>query len=157
MNKQMLIYSPYATKAIAVGRRQGMRFRAVDQRAVPPEPFYEDGWWYEFLKPEYTIPSQVRERIKVIERSGIPIKELIIAHEAPKLLTAPIAEKKPEKTSTDKDVSFDATPLVEAIVKVLGAFLMVVGVIFVAAIRIDPAVIAVLPDQTWLEVAKWYD
>lgn len=157
MNKQMMIYSPYAVKAIAEARKQGMRFRAVNQREVPSEPFYEDGWWYEILESEYTIPSQVRERLKVLQKSGVPIKELIIAHEAPKLLTAPVAEKEPEKPSTRKDVAFDATPFVAAIVGVLGAILTVVGVIFITAIRIDPAVIAVLPDGTWLEVATWYD
>jgi len=157
MNKQMLIYSPYATQAIAEGRKQGMRFRAIDQREVPPEPFYEDEWWYEILDSEYTISSQVRERLKVIRESGVPIKELIIAHEAPRLLTAPIKEKEQKESVADTNHDFDATPIVQAIVSVLGAFLAVVGSIFVAAIRIDPALIAVLPDNTWLEVATWYD
>jgi hypothetical protein len=159
MNKQMIVYSQYANKAITAGRKQGMRFQVVNQRGVPDEPFYEDGWWYEILKSDsqYITHSDLQERLKVIRASGVPIKELIIAHEAPKLLTAPIAENKPEKTSTDTDVSFDATPVVEAIVGVLGAILIVVGVIFVAAIRIDPALIAVLPDGTFLQVATWYD
>ena len=151
-----IIYSPYATKAIAAGRKQGMRFQVVNQGEVPPEPFYEDGWWHEILKSEYTIRSDLQERLEVI-RKVVPIKELIIAHEAPKLLTAPIEEKESKDTVTDTNIAFDATPLIETIVKVLGAFLAVVGIIFIAAIRIDPALIAVLPDQTFLEVATWYD
>jgi len=156
MNKQMIIYSPYATKAIAEGRKKGMRFCAVNQREVPREPFYEDGYWHEILDSEYTIRSDLQERVKVI-RKVVPIKELIIAHEAPKLLTAPIEEKGPEKTSTYTDVSFDSTPILLAIVGVLGAILSLVGMAFISAIQIDPALIAVLPDGTWLKVATWYD
>ena len=156
MNKQMLIYSPYATKAIAEGRTHGMRFRAVNRREVPPEPFYEDGFWHETLKSEYTIRSDLQERLDIISKV-VPIKELVIAHEAPKLLTAPIEEKAPQNSKTDTYQDFDATPIVAAIVGVLGACLAIVGIIFIAAIRIDPVLIAVLPDGTWLEVATWYD
>ncbi len=156
MNKQILIYSPYATKAIAAGRKQGMRFQVVNQGEVPPEPFYEDGWWYEISKLEYTTRSDLEERLDVI-RKVAPIKELIIAHEAPKVLTAPIEEKGPEKTSTYTDVSFDSTPILLAIVGVLGAILSLVGMAFISAIQIDPALIAVLSDGTWLKVATWYD
>ena len=147
------IYSPYATKAIAEGRKHHMRFRVRGQGDVPPEPFYKDEWWYEILKSDSIIPAEVGERVEVLKKAGIPIKGFVIAHEAPKILTAPRQEKIPEVM----DAPFELSGALEAISALLGVFLAVFGLLLVAAIRLDPALIAVLPDGTWLEVATWYD
>lgn len=90
-----VIYSPYAAKAIAEGRKRHMRFRVRGQGEIPLDPFYEDEWWYEILKSETIIPLNVKGRVDVLKEAGIPIKGLVIAHEAPRLLKAPQVEKEP--------------------------------------------------------------
>ena len=154
MNKQMIVYSQYASKAIAAGRKRHMRFRAVNQGEVPSEPFYEDGWWYEILESESTIPPQGRERIEILKKAGIPIKGMVVAHEAPKLLSAP---QEAEKEQPSRNVSRDLLPVIRGVVEVLGIILAVIGVVFLAALRVDPALIVVLDDGTWLEIMTWYD
>ena len=120
-----------------------MRFRVRDKD--------EKGWVHETLQSESTIPAKGLRRLEVLKKAGIPIKELVIAHEAPKLLTA-AREEKPTV-----DLSFNASPALEALGEVLAAVIAVFGLILITAIRLDPALIVVLEDGTFLEVMTWYD
>ena len=90
-------------------------------------------------------------------KGGVSIDGLMIRHEAPRLLTAPKEEKRVEKEKPDAIPTFNAFPVLAAILGVLGAVLAVFGYIFITAVQLDPAIIAVLPDGTWLEVLTWYD
>jgi hypothetical protein len=134
-----------------------MTMRVVGQGDVPPEPFYLDEWWYSRLTAESTIPAEGVRRINALVRGGVPIECLMIRHEAPRLLTAPKEEKQAVKEKPDADVSFNTFPVLEVILTVLGAIFAVFGYIFITAVHLDPAIIAVLPDGTWLEVVAWYD
>lgn len=150
-----IIYSPFAVKAVAEGRKRHMRFHVRGQGDVPLEPFYKDEWWYEILKSDSIIPAGTKERIEVLKKAGIPITALVIAHEAPRLLVAPKEESMPVRV--DDDTSFDLSSVVEAVSELLRVALAVFGFLLVSAISLDPALIAILPDGTWLEVATWYE
>ena len=158
MNKSsfQIVHSRYATEALTVAQSNGMTMRVVGQGDVPLEPFYLDEWWYSLLSAESTIPAEGVRRIDVLVKGGVPIECLMIRHEAPRLLTAPKEEKRGAKEKTATDVSFDPFPLLKVILGVLGAVVAVFGYIFVMTIHLDPAIIAVLPDGTWLEVVTWY-
>lgn len=156
-NSFQVVHSRYATEALTVAMRNGMTMQVVGQGDVPLEPFYLDEWWYSLVTEESTIPSEGVRRIEALVKGGVPIQSLMIRHEAPRLLTAPKDENVAEKKEPEADVHFDPVPLLETIVGVLGAILAVFGFIFIMAIRLDPAVIAVLPDGTWIEVVTWYD
>jgi hypothetical protein len=161
MNKQQnpfqIVHSRYATEALSVARSNGMTMRVVGQGDVPLEPFYLDEWWYSRLTAESTIPAEGVRRIQALVKEGVPIDCLMIRHEAPRLLTAPKEEKQAVKEKDDADVTFSALPVLQAILGVLGAVLAVFGFIFIMAIRLDPAILVVLPDGTWLEVVTWYE
>lgn len=152
-----IVHSRYATEALSVARSKGMTMRVVGQGDVPPEPFYLDEWWYSRLSAESTIPAEGMRRIEALLRGGVPIECLMIRHEAPRLLTAPKEEKRVKKEKPDANPSFNPFPVLEAILAVLGAIFAVFGYIFITAIQLDPAIIAVLPDGTWLEVVTWYE
>lgn len=156
-NPFQIVHSRYATEALAVARSNGMTMRVVGQGDVPPEPFYLDEWWYSRLNEESTIPTEGVRRIEALVKGGVPIDCLMIRHEAPRLLTAPKEEKQAVKEKPDANPSFDAFPVLEVILAVLGAIFAVFGYIFITAVHLDPAIIAVLPDGTWLEVVTWYD
>jgi len=134
-----------------------MTMSVVGQGDVPLEPFYLDEWWYSLLTAESTIPDEGMRRIEALVKGGVPIQTLMIRHEAPRLLTSPNEEKPAPKAKPDTHVTFDALPLLGVIAGVLGAVLAVFGYLFIMSIQLDPAIIAVLPDGTWLEVATWYD
>jgi len=154
-----IVYSPLAVKAIAEGRKRHMVFGVRGQGEIPEEPFYKDEWWYEILKSEFTTVYGM-DRVEMLKKKGFKVKELIIAHEAPKLLVEPLQENEentPKRDESYPDMSFDVSGALEAITKVLGVVLAVIGFILITAIRLDPALIVVLEDDTWLEVASWYD
>jgi hypothetical protein len=152
-----VVHSRYATEALTVARRNGMTMRVVGQGDVPLEPFYRDEWWYSRVSAESTLPAKAVKRIETLVKEGIEIKGLVIRHEAPRLLTTPKEEKQVKRKRPDAYVPFDALPLLATILGALGAVLAVFGYIFVMAIQLDPALIAVLPDGTWLEVVTWYE
>jgi len=160
MNKNQssfqIVHSRYATEALTVAKSNGLTMRVVGQGDVPLEPFYLDEWWYSRVSAESTIPAEGLRRIQALAKGGVPIEYLMIRHEAPRLLAASKTEKRAAKVKTATDVSFDPFPLLKVILGVLGAIVAVFGYIFIAAIHLDPAIIAVLPDGTWLEVVTWY-
>jgi hypothetical protein len=156
-NSFQIVHSRYATEALTVAQRNGMTMRVVGQGDVPLEPFYLDEWWYSLVSAESTIPAEGVRRIEALVKGGVPIESLMIRHEAPRLLTAPNEEKRAAKVKSATDVSFDPLPLLQVILGVLGAIVAVFGYIFITAIHLDPALVAVLPDGTWLEVVTWYD
>lgn len=152
-----IVHSRYATEALSVARKNGMTMRVVGQGDVPLEPFYLDEWWYSLISAESTIPTEGVRRIEALVKGGVPIECLMIRHEAPRLLTAPKEQKQATK---EKPVSHSAdglSPALKVITAVVGAILAVFGLLFIMAIRLDPAIIAVLPDGTWLEVVTWYE
>ncbi|MCI0529405.1 MAG: hypothetical protein L0Y56_18350 [Nitrospira sp.] len=156
-NSFPVVHSRYATEALTVARSNGMTMRVVGQGDVPLEPFYLDEWWYSLVSAESTIPAEGVRRIDALVKGGVPIECLMIRHEAPRLLTAPKEEKQRKREKPASYLSFDVLPALEAITAVVGAVLAVLGFVFIMAIRLDPALIAVLPDGTWVEVMTWYD
>lgn len=152
-----IVHSRYATEALTIARRNGMTMRVVGQGDVPLEPFYRDEWWYSLLDGESTIPAEGVRRIDALRKGGVAITALMIRHEAPRLLTATKEEKQVKKERPESYIAFAAFPVLGAIVGVLGAVLAVFGFLFVMTIQLDPAIIAVLPDGTYLEVMTWYE
>src|SRR5687768_2058042 len=89
LNTFPVVHSRYATEALTIARKRGMTMKVVGQGDVPLEPFYENEWWYEPMRAESTIPAEGLRRIEVLKKAGVGMKGLVIAHEAPPLLTAP--------------------------------------------------------------------
>lgn len=139
-----MLITNQARKSILIGRQNHWRFKVVGSGDLPEVPTYKENWWFE----PTTTPDMGRERIEALRASGVQIKGILIAHEAPKLLPAPKAEPKPEPKQ-----DFKISPIVSQITEFLLAFLL----LFVQVILIDPALIVVLDDGTWLEVMTWYE
>ena len=156
-NPFQIVHSRYATEALSIARENGMTMRVIGQGDVPLEPFYMDEWWYSLVSAESTIPAEGLRRIEALVKGGVPIESLMIRHEAPRLLTAPKEQKQEKKEEPVSLSSFDLLPVLKAITAVLGAVLAVFGYIFITTIQLDPALIAVLPDGTWVEVVTWYE
>jgi hypothetical protein len=154
--------SSEAEKAKEVGRRHNMTFEIVGRGELPSERVYIEGWWYETLKSLANIPSEGLERLVLLQKAGIEIKGLIIAHEMPKpAKTQPQAQPEPhlksEPAKTDTDDHFDPMPAVKVFLGVLGAVATVLGILFIAAANVDPKLIVVLKDNTWCSVYEWLE
>jgi hypothetical protein len=142
-----LVLTNQASAAMKVANEHHWQFKVLGTGKVLTEPIYTDSWW---LTPATKIPAAGLKRVDALRKAGIPIKGFVIAHEAPKLLAAPKEEPKPQPTQTSSSIpSFDASFILE------GA-LLAFGLIF-RAMLIDPALIVVLEDGTYLEVLTWLD
>ncbi len=146
MNTQIISYE--AKKAIAVGRRNHWRFRVTGQGELPKESAYKNEWWFEPV----TDPEYGKERLAALRRAGVRFKGIVIAHEAPRLLVAPkepdfkINPSIPASNMSTNDLASDLA---------MGLVLLIS--VFFQAILLDPALIVVLEDGTWLEVMTWYE
>lgn len=152
-----IIESRFAAKAINVLDKTGRSSKVVGWGVPPLESYYQNGWKLEILKPqeESTIPSEVKTRLKLLRDGGVGFSQVLIAHELPK----PI--KRLEIPKEVIQAASDILPVLGAIlgglVSLLGLGVMVVGRVLLFLIALDPVVIVVLDDGTWLEIAKWYD
>lgn len=123
------IISYQARQAIAIGRQNHWRFKVTQKR---------DEWVYETVE----VPQVGKDRIDALRRAGVRINGFVVGHEAPRLLTAPKEEKKHD---------FKITPVS---IPDLSWMLELVVTLFFSAL-LDPALIVVLEDGTWLEVMNW--
>jgi len=136
-----IVPSKQAREAISVGFQNHWRFRVVNENS------FKRDWVTEALTE---APEAAEERIQALRRAGIKINGFVVAHEAPRLLTTPIAEPtaEPIQHSQTSTVVF---PIAEALFLVFGMFIQMLPLLF-----LDPAVIAVLDDGTWLEIMTYY-
>ncbi len=149
------IISPEARKAIAVGEKRHWKFRVVGLGEIPDSPAYKDQWWF---LPN-AEPMHGKDRLEALKRAGVKMKGIVVAHEAPRLLPAPEAvSNAPTENGADLDRSIPATDSLGTLAEGLAmGLILLVGVAFQAMAAVDPALIAVLEDGTWLEVCTWYE
>ncbi|MBL8049618.1 MAG: hypothetical protein JNM46_00210 [Anaerolineales bacterium] len=147
MNTKIISYE--ARRAIQVGYKNHWRFRVVGQGEVPVQPFYKDEWVFEPVN----VPQVAQDRIETLKRFGFSFKGFVIAHEAPRLLPAPAPKKQDFKNNQTVGILPDVEALLGNLLKGLLFFLTF---IFQVAL-LDPALIVVLEDGTWLEVMTWYE
>lgn len=146
MKTQLITYE--ARKAVQIGYENHWRFRVVGTGELPKNSYYKDEWV--FVPVE--APQIAHDRLETLKRSGIRFKGFVIAHEAPRVLTAPATiPKKPD--FKNKDI----VPDVGTMVRDLAMGLLFVFSVVFQAVLLDPALIVILEDGTWLEVMTWYE
>ncbi len=152
----------------------------VGQIDIPVEPTYDNGWWYETVD---AVPPEAKERVEVLRRAGIPIKSVILVHEAPKLLPPPPVDEMISIPDIEK--RFSPPPFIEKgysvpnveggsavpsilpeighiawgatkfTLKAIGYVMMGVMFLTLAAITVDPQCWVVLSDNSVICVARW--
>ena len=142
------IISDQARKAIHIGYDNHWRFRVVGKGEIPKGPIYKDEW---VLVP-VIAPEMGKERLNALQASGIRFKGFVIAHEAPRLLSTPASIPKKANFTSDSILP-DAGTLVSHLV----AGLIFCFSLLFQAVLLDPALIVILEDETWLEVMTWYE
>lgn len=150
------IISPEAKKVLTLAREKYWGFRVLDRVGALEEETYNDGWWL-IPTDNSTQIEMARKRIEAIKNSGVRIRQVIIAHEAPKLLCAPKIEQKIEIPW--EDIGEAVGVILKVVTAVLTVVMASTGLLLVLGIAAicDPAVIIVLEDGTWVEVVRWYE
>jgi len=146
MNTQLI--TSEARKAIQIGYQNHWRFRVVGRGDVPKNAYYKDEWVFEPINS----PNVAQDRLKALKQKGICFKGFVIAHEAPRLLTMQ-TPKVPKPDFKNKDILPDLENLVVNVMFGLGYFFS----LLFQMVLLDPALIVILEDGTWLEVMTWYE
>lgn len=150
-----IVFSPEAKKAIAVGKKEHWHFRVVGSGEPLKEPVYKNQWWYEPFTPNSNIPQEGNTRLNALRRAGIRFQGVVVAHEAPRLLTA--AKKVEKKPDSKISLSPDILTVLGSVASVFLMMAVFVFSAFFQAVLVDPALIVVLEDGTWVEVMTWYE
>lgn len=166
MKSLYVVDSPLVKEAVAVGRKHHRRFRPLAYAGELDEPLYHNEWWFiPIAEDKSLVPAPAMKGVELLKAQGIQVVDLIVAHESPKLLPPPHGfsaadkrkakwERRKEQMQTAGEVaSFVARSLVRAIATVA----LLLGWFIASVVMLDPALIVVLEDGTWLEVATWYD
>jgi hypothetical protein len=110
------------------------------------------------------LPDKTMQRLHIICDEGIRPQGFVMVHEAPMQLKGPSAPQKPEP---DKEVLrkiggaalglgiLSGSLVVAAGVVILSGLLILPAGLLAAAALIDPILVAVMPDNTWVEIDRW--
>ena len=110
------------------------------------------------------LPDQAIQRIKALYEAGIRPQGFVMVHEAPLQLKAPAIQ---EKQKVDKQMlkkiggaalglGAITGSLVAAVgIAIIGGLLILPAGLLAAAVIIDPILVAVMPDDSWVEIDRW--
>ena len=160
---------PESRQLLSLGQKRGWDFTILGRAPLPREHVRLGDW---LIVPAHQdnslIPQRAFDRVQSIFAVGIRPKGFVIVHEAPQLLSGPQQIKErpslfPNLTPALKVVGGVLGTLAVvtlgigglAVVFVAGAALALPAVIVAGAIVLDPILIAVTDDDTWIEIDRW--
>jgi len=151
MNKQIATLrkselSVPANQLLALGRQRGWSFTHLGNAPLPDRPIYIGGWMLVPAQQDTNpIPMHAQQRVKAVYASGIRPAGWVVVHEAPPLLVAPETQRPP-------------VPAIWKYLAVMGGLAaLLVTFIGVAAMLVDPILVAVTPAGDWIEIDRWID
>lgn len=148
--------SPQAQAALTVSRRYHYSFRVIANNGMITQPLYKNGWW--FLPTDDSSPDiKACKRIAALKSANIPIAGYIIAHQTTNQLPAPQTAPVPQAQQATIHLPWKTVAAVLGGVLTAVFYVTGVMVVLVAGALLDPAVVVVLSDGTWLEVETWYE
>ncbi len=172
------IASPLAREVITEARqKKHYEFRVVGDQGPLPAPMYQNNFIYSPLAElKITNPIIQKKAIQRVNfvRSMAPVRQYIIAEEDPSEVLGPLKKTQPlpqpwrdiplkiRKIKEMPEIYIDWQTVGQvalATAKVAGmvalATVYVLAALASALIGLDPKLIVVLEDGTWLEVATW--
>lgn len=143
--------------ALAVGRENHGHYKVMPRIGVIIEPMEVNGW--KFLPQEMddsVIPREAWKHVELLRQDGIAIKQVIVGHN---LKEEEEKRQKMEayKETAEKIVAFVATLAVGFMTAIAGAGTALALGLVGLLVAIDPILVVVLEDGTWLCVAEWED
>jgi len=149
---------------LTLGRQRNWEFNILGQAPLPHQPIHLQDW---LIVPAHQdsshIPARALERIQAIFAMGFRPQGFVIVHEAPKLLPAPeVIEAEPAPLHS---ASPGIKPLITGLLGAMAvaipvaaavATMIVPATLAVGAVLVDPILVAVTEDDTWIEIDRWW-
>jgi hypothetical protein len=157
-----------AKQVIEEARKNHWTFRVMDKTGEIHSPVRIGDWVYEPANASI-IPGDARKRIEQILKSGHNPTQIIMGHQLTKVPELPkpkipnIAPLIPKlrELATSPETKRTIEVGGQVIVEVVKATAVVAGLLgygmIMALAAVDPSVIVVLEDGSWIEVMSWYD
>jgi hypothetical protein len=150
---------------LSLGRQRNWDFKILGQAPLPNQPIHLQEW---LIVPAHQdsshIPARTLERIQAIFAMGLRPKGFVIVHEAPRLLPAP--EKVDPEPAILPSTSPDSKTLVTGLRGAVGVVIPVAAAVIsmivpatiaMGAFLLDPILVAVTEDNTWIEIDRWWN
>ena len=161
--------STQSAQMLSLGRRNGWGFQHLGYAELPERPVRLQDWLLVPANQDSTpVPPRTLERIKAIYLAGFRPKGFVVVHEAPKTFRAPRPEQSTKRMlsapATSQSVSNPGSPSSvsnpEAVADSLGSFFsllatMLFPMLFIGLLALDPIVVAVMDDGSWIEIDRW--
>ena len=156
----------YQTKQLlTLGQENRWPTRVLGKAPMLKEPIRVQDW---LLVPSTmdstSLPDQAIQRIKALYAAGIRPQGFVMVHEAPLQLKPPSIQEKPKvdqqllKKFGGAAIGLAAVTgsLVAAVgIAIIGGLLILPAGLLAAAVIIDPILVAVMPDDSWVEIDRW--
>jgi hypothetical protein len=140
--------------ALEMADEEHWDFRVLGTEGMLDDPLYRDEWWFIPLDSEMIIPQRALKRVEAIQNLGIRTQGLIVAHEAPLLLNEP---QKPKLVIQHDELEQMIVQFANFVMEVARIFGLIVLFSLSSIVMLDPALIVVLEDGTWVEVMRWVE
>lgn len=170
-----------AAEILSLGQLNGWDFCVLGQAPMPAMQIHLGDWLVVPAQQDTSpIPERALERIQAVYAAGLRPQGFVMVHEAPRLLPAHV-----EEAGEEYDISHEppsrqalkkllkalpgalliglvaiagATVLAAILAVVLAGGLVVGAVVLLGAAMasIDPILIAVMEDGTWVEIDRWW-
>jgi hypothetical protein len=159
------LVAPETKKFMQLGHQHGWEWFVLGQAPCPSQPVRVGEWLIVPIQHDTSqIPARALERVRAIYEAGLRPKSFVVVHEAPLQLAAP-KEKIDNKTTSPQFFSELTSLLVTGAVGsvalgvailAITAALAIPAALLVSAALLDPILIAVTEDDTWIEIDRWY-
>ena len=150
---------------LTLGRQRNWEFNILGQAPLPSHPIHLQEWVIVPAQQDSSpIPARTLERIQAIFEIGLRPQKFVIVHEAPKLLAAP-KEVEPEP-DISPSIMPEAKPLITGLLGAMAvavplaaavASMIIPATLAVGAVLLDPILVAVTEDDTWIEIDRWWN
>jgi hypothetical protein len=152
--------SPETQQIITLGEQKGWPFTLLGQAQLPNEPVHLDNWLIVPTSQDSSeIPLRTYRRIQTLFANGVRPQGFVVVHEAPKLLNSPPKNSastfRPSRQNPEP-----ASPVAQVMTSIVtttlaGTVLLLLGTLFMGMALIDPIVVAVMEDGSWVEIDRW--
>jgi hypothetical protein len=153
---------PETFKLVQFGRHRGWDVAVLGQAPMLAEPLRLKDWLLVPAQEDTSqIPSRAYQRIQTLFLEGIRPNGFVVVHEAPRQLPSGVVVQQPPFYMP---MQSDLLPALSAFGKVAATVLTataavagmaLVASMFVGVALLDPILIAVTPDDYWVEIDRW--
>jgi hypothetical protein len=160
------ILEPQTQQLMRLAKKEGWMFPVIGQAPMLDQPLRLGDWLLVPAQEDTTpIPERTMQRIQAIFDAGIRPQGFVLVHEAPMLLKATTVPHRQHNFDLKKlrkiggaaiGLGLMTGSLIAAVgIVLVGGLLILPAGLITALVLVDPILVVVMPDNTWVEIDRW--